>query len=77
MAGDGDEVFWAEDAGLLEDAAADFSEREAMLRGIETHDATGLLDGLECYAADGWLLECEVDDGAEFGVIDTALYCDD
>jgi hypothetical protein len=40
------QVFGAEDIGLLQNAAAHLGEGEAMLRGVEALDAPGLLNGL-------------------------------
>ena len=77
MAGDGDEVFGFEGGGLVEDAAADFGEGEAVGGGGVVVEAAGLLDGLEGDSADAGLLEGEVDDGAELVVVDSAFYGDD
>lgn len=73
VAGDGDDVFGGEDRGLLEDAAADFGEGEAVLGGGEVGEAACLLDGLKGDAADAGLSKGEVDDLAEFGIVDSAL----
>ena len=77
MAGDGDEVFGLEGGGLGEDAAADFGEGEAVGGGVVVVEAAGLLDGLEGDSADAGLLQGEVDDAAEFVVVDAAFYGDD
>ena len=77
MAGDRDEVFRAEDAGLLEDAAAHLVERQTVLRGVEALHAARLLHGLERDAANAGLLQREVDDGAELVVVDAPLDRDD
>ena len=47
-----------------------------MRRGV-VDEAAGLLNGLEGDAADAGLLQGEVDDGAEFVVVDAAFHGDD
>src|SRR5438876_3065616 len=77
MARDGDDVTGLEDWGLLENLLADFAERQAVGRRIETVEPSGGLDGLEGDAADAFLLQGEVDDLADFAVVETFLENDD
>jgi hypothetical protein len=77
MAGDGDDVCGAEDGGLVEDAAADFSEGEAVLGGVVALEAASLLDGLKGDATHAGLGERVLEDGTEFMVVDAALDGDD
>src|SRR6185312_8095346 len=73
MAGDGDEVFGLEDFDLFQDAAAHLRECKAMDRCVIPLQAAGLLHRLEGDAADAWLLQRELDDGAHLVVVDAAL----
>jgi hypothetical protein len=66
-----DDILGAEDAGLLENFAADFRKGKTVRGGIKFLDAARILDGLEGNAADARLRRGEVDDLADFAVVET------
>ena len=65
MTWDRDEVLGFEDRRLFQDTAPHLGECQTMLAGPISLEPAGLLYGLKGYAANAWLLECELDDGAE------------
>jgi len=73
MARNRNQIFRSEDGCLLGNSAPHLGEGEAMLRGVEAIDATGLLHGLKPHTAHGRLLERIVDNRAEFAVVHAAL----
>ena len=77
MAGDGDEVFGLEVGGLVEDATANFGKCKAVGGAGVIDEAASLLNWLKGDAADTGVLQSELDDGAEFVVVDAAFHCDD
>ncbi len=69
MAGHGNHVLRAKDPGLFENLAADFGEGEPVGCGVEAFQASGILNGLQGYAADTRLLQRVVDDLSDFAVV--------
>lgn len=53
-----------------------FRQCKAMSNSVVVDEAAGLLNGLESDTAHTWLLQCELDDGAEFVVVDAAFHRD-
>lgn len=76
MTGHRDNIFWAEQRGLLQDSAADLGEGDAMGGGLEPIITAGGLHRLKYDSADTRLLDRIIDDAAEFVVVHTALHGD-
>jgi hypothetical protein len=76
MAWNRDHVFGAEDRSLFENAAVNFSQRQAIRSRIEVLEAASGLDGLKRDAADAILCESEIDYFSDFPVIQSFLQRD-
>lgn len=77
VARDRDDVFGAKNAGLLENLSANFGKGETVGGRIEIFDTAGVLDGLQGDTANAGLGESEVDDFADFTVVETFAQSDD
>ncbi len=65
IAGQRDHVLVAEDAGVLDDIAADIREQHAVALAVETVIAAGVLHRLEGHAAHAVVVERVADDLAD------------
>ena len=62
---------------LLQNLLAHFAQRQAIPRRIKPFQPPGHLHRLKCHAAHAFLLECEVDDLADFPVVQAFFQRDD